>query len=138
MQVTRIAAYGLLVESGKLLLCRLSESVPLHAGKWTLPGGGIEFGEPPEQAMVREFSEETGLIVAVDSLAGIRSISDTKDNKFHSIQIVYHASLSGGTLRFETEGTTDRCEWFPIETVAALPKVGLVAKGLELLKSKAS
>jgi ADP-ribose pyrophosphatase YjhB (NUDIX family) len=63
--VTRVAAYGLLQRENKLLLCRLSQHVGLHPGHWTLPGGGLDFGEDPEQAVVREFAEETGLAINV-------------------------------------------------------------------------
>lgn len=52
-QVALIAAYD---ASGKLLLGKRKDN-----GKWTLPGGGIEPGEPPKVAAARELLEETGL-----------------------------------------------------------------------------
>ena len=50
-QRTRVAAYALSTdESGRILLCRIAPSIA--AGEiWTLPGGGLEFGEPPEVAV---------------------------------------------------------------------------------------
>ncbi|MEO1088763.1 MAG: NUDIX domain-containing protein, partial [Acidobacteriota bacterium] len=51
---TRLAAYAVIVEDNRLLLCRISPQIPAHAGKWTLPGGGLDFGETPEAAVVRE------------------------------------------------------------------------------------
>lgn len=39
-----------------------------RAGLWVLPGGFVDLGEPPERAVVREVTEETGLIVRVSSL----------------------------------------------------------------------
>jgi 8-oxo-dGTP diphosphatase len=53
----RPSAYGLILdEDGHLLVCRTPRLV-------VLPGGGIDPGETPEAAMVREVAEETGLVV---------------------------------------------------------------------------
>jgi ADP-ribose pyrophosphatase YjhB (NUDIX family) len=47
--------------AGRLLLIRRGHDP--HRGRWSLPGGRIEAGESPEQAVVREVREETGLQV---------------------------------------------------------------------------
>ena len=60
-QRTYIGAYAVILDPrDRLLLCRLSTGC-IEAGFWTLPGGGIHWGEPPEQAVLRELLEETGL-----------------------------------------------------------------------------
>jgi 8-oxo-dGTP diphosphatase len=62
----RPAAYGLLQREGRLALVyvTLSDRPPFY----DLPGGGIDPGEDEEQALRREFGEETGLLVS----AGLR------------------------------------------------------------------
>jgi acetyl-CoA carboxylase carboxyl transferase subunit beta len=50
-------------EDGAVLLVRRAR--PPAIGSWTLPGGKVEDGETPEQAIVREVLEETGLRVVV-------------------------------------------------------------------------
>lgn len=55
-------------ERGRLLLIRRAR--PPAAGSWSLPGGRVETGEVPEQAVVREVAEETGLTVTVETLTG--------------------------------------------------------------------
>lgn len=133
LHVTRISAYGLVTDHDHLLLCRLSDRVP-EAGMWTLPGGGIEFGEHPEQAMVREVEEETGLIVAPVSLAGINSFThDVPDRGFHGIRIIYRARPIGGALRNEKDGTTDLCQWHRIDMLGKLPIVDLVEGALPMI-----
>ena len=138
-QVTRIAAYALCVdEVERVLLTRLTYP-ELYAGWWTLPGGGLDFGELPAEAVLRELTEETGLIGEVDSLAGLESwvrrgpspggIAD----EFQAIQIIYRVRVTGGTLTDELEGSTDSAAWFSRDELAGIQVVELVEAGLRLL-----
>ncbi len=136
-RVTRIAAYGLVLENQKILLCRLSDQVALDAGLWTLPGGGIDFGEDPAKALIRELWEETGLKVKPRGLAGIDSFYNESDEReFHSIRVIYHAELLGGDLRYELEGSTDFCAWWTLEEAEGLPLVKLAEIGLDFAFGK--
>lgn len=132
-QVTRIAAYGLVLDSSQILLCRISHQLPRHTGSWTLPGGGIEFGEHPADAMVREVQEETGLVVRSAGIAGVDSITlDREKITYHSIRIVYFTDILGGRLTNEVDGTTDLCGWHAMAEARLLPIVDLVEFGLDL------
>lgn len=131
----RLAAYGLVVRDRHILLCRLSHLLPDRVGHWTLPGGGVDFGEDPTDAMVREVFEETGLRVRPGGVAGIDSeVRRRSSSRLHSIRIVYFTDLIGGELTFETGGTTDLCAWHDLDDVAKLPTVGLVSRGLTFLR----
>lgn len=138
-QVTRVAAYALcLDESGRVLLARLTYP-EIAAGSWTLPGGGIDFGEAPSEAVVRELTEETGLTGEVESLAGVESwvrrgpsLGSSAD-EFQAIQIIYRVHVTGGELRDELEGSTDTAAWFTREEVGQIPIVELVERGLAFL-----
>jgi 8-oxo-dGTP pyrophosphatase MutT (NUDIX family) len=125
-QRQRVSAYALIHDVGRLLMCRLSHEVPRWEGFWTLPGGGLEFGEAPEQAMVREVEEETGLIVKPTSIAAIDSIHDSSGpSEFHGIRIMYHVEVIGGTLRHEVSGSTDFCDWQPLHPTPDIPLADL-------------
>ena len=91
----------------------------------------MEFGEHPESALVREVQEETGLTVRSARLATVDAIQvDVDDASFHSIRVIYHADILGGTLTNEVDGTTDLARWWPL---AALPDlVDLAQLGVEL------
>lgn len=120
----RVAAYALLHHSNQILLCRLSKELPRWEGFWTLPGGGLNFGEAPENAVVREVEEETGLQIEVRDVAKVDSIFDAStDDEFHGIRIIYHADIVGGELRNELSGSTDLCQWHRLHPG---PKVQLV------------
>lgn len=132
-KVTRISAYGLIMQDARILLCRISDHLPNDSGFWTLPGGGIDFGEDPADAMVREVREETGLIVRPLETAGIDSFyAKEGEREFHGIRIIYRTELLGGVLRYEVDGTTDLCAWWSLEEAKQLPLVDLASVGLEI------
>lgn len=132
-QITRVSAYGLIVQNERILLCRISLHLPLDAGFWTLPGGGIDFGEDPVNAMIREVYEETGLNVRPLEIAGIDSLYlEEADRAFHGIRLLYRTEVVGGVLRYEVDGTTDLCAWWSLAEAHRLPLVGLATVGLKM------
>ena len=129
---TRISAYAVIVRDMRMLLVRCSSDSDAP-GQWTLPGGGIEFGEDPSHAAVREVREETGLDVALDTLLKIDSRhihNDAADH--HAIRIIYSAHIIGGTLAVEVGGSTDACEWISLDRAVELPLVELAKIGIAL------
>jgi ADP-ribose pyrophosphatase YjhB (NUDIX family) len=120
----RVAAYGIARDGDLVLLSRLSRSP--HQGRWTLPGGGLDFGERPADAVVREVHEETGLHVRVEELldADAELWSFTKDDgrrEAHAVRFVYRVTVLGGTLGVvEVDGSTDDARWWPVSDLPEL------------------
>jgi ADP-ribose pyrophosphatase YjhB (NUDIX family) len=138
-QVTRVAAYALCVEDGRILLCRLAPGWWGDAGDWTLPGGGLEFGEAPEAGALRELEEETGLTGSIVGLVDLQDWSgrwthprDGVDEAFHNIQVTYRVDVTGGELRDEVDGSTDRAGWFTRDEAAQMALVDLAETGIRL------
>jgi 8-oxo-dGTP diphosphatase len=131
----RIAAYGLCRdEAGRLLLARASPAITLQ-GRWFLPGGGVQHGENPTDSLSREIEEESGLTVSVgpllDVLSDVRTIPD--GISLHTVRLVYRVESWEGTLRPETDGTTDAVGWFTLEEVRDLPLAHYVETVVERL-----
>jgi ADP-ribose pyrophosphatase YjhB (NUDIX family) len=111
----RVAAYAVTHdEDDHILLCHIAPSVGV-GDIWTLPGGALEYGEPPEAAVLRELSEETGYTGELDGLVGVIDRLFNDDNgggRLHAIRILYRVRIVGGELRDEPDGSTDTCRWF--------------------------
>ncbi|WP_311245682.1 NUDIX hydrolase [Microbacterium sp. WCS2018Hpa-23] len=133
----RVAAYAVVTDDdGRILLARWTEG---RRVAWTMPGGGLEPGEAPEDAVRRELREETGYTVKVGELLGIHSRVipagqrvTPSDQPLHTLRIVYRATVSGGKLSFETDGSTDMAEWFTRKSVSELQRVKLVDIALRM------
>lgn len=130
MPATRVAAYCVcLDDSQRLLLVRLND-LTSRPGAWTLPGGGVEFGEHPEAAAIRELAEETGYEGLVERILGVNSHAraDDSGDAYHSVQIVYRVRITGGSLRHEAPGnSSDFAAWHTHDELRSLDVVGLVS-----------
>jgi 8-oxo-dGTP diphosphatase len=114
VKIRRVGAYGVCRDAqGRVLLARGSDSSEFP-GVWSLPGGGVEQGEHPDDTVVRELEEETGFTVRV---AGLRAVlSDVAwlprlAASEHTDRIIYDVEPYGGNLRAEAAGTTDLVDW---------------------------
>lgn len=128
---TRASAYALAVNDGKVLLTQLA-GFCTNPGHWSLPGGGIDHGEQPHEAVRREVWEESGLRTGELSLLTARTYSeDGRRGPFLGVQIIYQAKLSGAPRVVEVGGSTAAVAWVPLEDLADLPVLPLVRAALD-------
>ncbi len=133
---TRLAAYAAIVDERERILLALWNEV--EPPRWTMPGGGVELAETVEQAVVREVREETGYEVRVGQLLGVHSQVVSPDDRatgsrpLKSVRVIFTATIIGGDLSREIDGTTDEARWFAIAEVTRLHRVPLVDIALQM------
>lgn len=135
----RLAAYAVCIEHGRVLLAR--HVPPEGETNWTLPGGRVEHGEDPFEAVIREVAEETGCDAVVERLLGVDSrVIPAADRlpglpDHQNVGIFYLVRITGGQLRPEPNGETADPAWTPIPGVAGLRRSSLVDIGLALARA---
>jgi len=101
-----IGAFGIIVdEQRRVLLCHRRD-----VDLWNLPGGGVEKGETPRQAVVREVKEETGFDVVVRWLAGIYVNAGRRKIAFSFV-----CKVAGGKKK--TSDESDAVKYFAFEHI---------------------
>lgn len=124
VKVQRAGAYAVVTDGGgRVLLAHLART-----NLWTLPGGGVDFGEHPEEALRREFHEETGLTVTIEGLLDVGSAHwtgrapDGRLEDFHAVQVIYRGTVPAGSepAVLEVNGSTDLAEWVAVDDLAGL------------------
>lgn len=137
VRVQRTAAYAVLIADRRILLTRLSQS-----GRWTLPGGGIEFGEQPAAALRREVLEETGLASDRERLVGLGGMHATlrspagRLEDFHAVRVYFRGEvpLDIEPVVQEVGGSTDAVAWVPVRDLDRMPLAGTVHEGMALVR----
>ena len=137
----RVAAYGVVVADDRLLLTQLAPRTGAP-GRWNLPGGGVDPGESPVDAVVREVAEETGQVVDTVRLVDVmtqhwvgRSQRGLED--YHAVRLLHTARCPEPThpVVHDVGGSTSDARWVPLNQLASVDvvesvKVALVAVGL--------
>jgi 8-oxo-dGTP diphosphatase len=123
----RVAAYAVVALDGRVLLTQMSHNTPIP-GQLALPGGGLDHGEAPIDAVVREVHEETGHVLRDVRLADVGSHRFTARSPagrledFQSIQVVYTAGVEKvlEPVVLDVGGSTARAAWVAVTDLPEL------------------
>ncbi|GHF15566.1 MULTISPECIES: (deoxy)nucleoside triphosphate pyrophosphohydrolase [Streptomyces] len=132
MATVRVVVGGAVFDRGRLLAARRS-APPELAGRWELPGGKLEPGETPQEALVRELREELG--IEAEPLERIAGEWPLKPG--YVLQVWTARVLSGEArpledhdeLRWLAPGRVDEVDWLDQDR----PAVAAAARLLEKL-----
>jgi 8-oxo-dGTP diphosphatase len=105
-------------ERGKtLMLHRIRKDKDIHAGKWNGLGGKFEAGETPEDCVIREIEEESGLIIRDPDLKGLLTFPRFKDEEDWYVFVYVVEDFSGELLAESAEGVL---EWIDDDAITSL------------------
>jgi 8-oxo-dGTP diphosphatase len=136
IRTQRLGAYAVVIDGTRILLTRISPA-GYPAGTWTLPGGGVDHGESPHDAVVRELYEETGLRALSSRLVDVHDVHVVAPGRgdrfedYHGVHLLYAVEVDPQVAPHvvELDGTTDVARWVEIADVG--PQVGPVLPMVE-------
>jgi 8-oxo-dGTP diphosphatase len=96
VKVVLVAACALVDADGRVLIAQRPEGKSM-AGLWEFPGGKVDPGERPEDALIRELKEELGIVVKEACLAPLTFASHTYED-FHLLMPLYVCRRWEGTV----------------------------------------
>lgn len=139
-QRQRVAAYAVVLRDDRILLSRLDPRIA-RGELWTLPGGGLDHGEDPHVAVVREVREETGLHAWISEQARIYSMHNPRAQHgewpadYHALRIVFEGWVAVDAPEpqvLEVDGSTVESAWVDLADVrsGAVPVTDLVKEAL--------
>ena len=111
----RPSVYGVVIKDGKVLLS------PQFGDGYDIPGGGVDLGEPLEEAVIREVQEETGITVKVDKVLIVENDFFTHPGTgrhMHSVLIYYLCDYVSGEI--STDGFDEHEKEYAEEAVWVL------------------
>ena len=121
-----IGAGGLLIQDGRVLL--IQRKLPPGAGQWTLPSGYVEIDETPDEAVVREVFEESGLRTRA---VGLIAVWHTPRQESQDAWYVFGMQLDGPLTDLKPGGDgveTQRAGFFAPSEFAALGEMGPLSR----------
>ena len=109
-KISHLGSYGVIIKNNKVVLIKKANGP--YKGKLDLPGGTIEFGETPEQTLLREMKEEVGIDLKKFSLFdGNSTIVEWehhgKPQQIHHIGFFYKIEDYNNKIKKEVELTED-------------------------------
>jgi len=119
--------------AGKYFLARRGKEVRNESGKWEFPGGGVEFGERLEDALIREIREEYGFEVTVVRLLDVVNHLIPDENQ-HWVSPTFLCGHKGGTPRILEPHKCDEIGWFALNEIPEGKLTIASKKSLESLR----
>ncbi|HLD21155.1 MAG TPA: NUDIX domain-containing protein [Patescibacteria group bacterium] len=97
-------AVAICERDGKILLIQRRDTNPIWDKQWEFPGGKLEAGESPEEAVRREIGEETGLVIIESNFFHLHHHDWELPEKILRVHLhCFHCSVGEGDVKIEEE-----------------------------------
>ena len=114
-----ICAAALLVQDNRIVLGRRSSEQRIYPGVWDLPGGHLESGESPEQALVRELEEELGIVPTKLTPLGVFDELDPEKRGARQYHLYLVTEWRGSIVNRQPHEHSE-IRWVPLKTAHEL------------------
>lgn len=111
---------GVVIKDGKVLLAR--HTYGTGKGRLIIPGGYVNFGESPQDALVREFIEETGITIKPVNIIGVRF-------NMHDWYVAFRAEYVSGEAHSDNNENSEVL-WIDVDEALAREDVPDLTKKL--------
>lgn len=118
-------------EQGQILLTKRDEPESPYHGLWEFPGGGIEHGENPQDTVLREVKEETGLTVQLLTKHPFVYSHLDERGEVHTIVMGFPARYVSGKIDTNNEPDVSEARWFNYEKIDFARTIPLTKEMLE-------
>lgn len=113
----------------KFLVLLRGKTAPTNPFKWDLPGGDVDWGEDPQQSMLREIKEETGLEVSDLTLLDVTA--RVTEDGYHWFTICYTAHAKSDYVKISWEH--DEYKWVDKNEFSKLPSTPKIVGFVQVL-----
>ena len=121
-------------EDGKFLVMLRGVTAPSNPLKWDLPGGDVDFGEDPQESILREIEEESALkiygLMPFDVDAHINGAGQ------HWFTVAYKANTKSDDVKISWEH--DEYKWVDEKEFSGLPSISKIVRFVKKLHSDES
>ena len=113
---TEFASKAIIIKNEKILLLRKSKDDPVSGNRWEFPGGRIELGESPEECLLRDVKEETGLEIEIVKPLKAWSFFPFTNNETQLVGVTFLCCHISGEAELTEEHT--EFKWLAPEEIA--------------------
>ncbi len=122
-------------QEGKFFLAKRGPKAKNERGKWDFPGGGVEFGEKIEDALIREIKEEYALDIEVKELLEVCN-HIIPEEKQHWVSPTFLCAHKAGVPKICEPEKCEEIGWFTLEEVEQCDLTIASKQDLIILKKK--
>lgn len=113
----RIAVRAIVSDKQKTLLIRRASGRPTILGKYELPGGNLDYGEQPEDALQRHIQTELGVAIKAAQLYDVLTYIDHDDRDIQYVFILYLVGVDNHTTKLKLSQNYDHYLWKTMSSI---------------------